>query len=214
MRLTRKELSRFNGNDGVPAYVAFGGKVYDVSGSLLWPDGKHQMLHEAGKDLTETMSAAPHSMEVLKRFPVVGDLIDFEEMDHTADVGIRAHGATIEELFETCAYGMYSVMLDRYDQSREGERSFELENESLEGLLVKWLSELLFYFETECVVFSDFVVRIYGSNRGKRLSASASFCHYDERRNGYAALIKAVTYHNLEIRREKGIYSVEVIFDV
>jgi len=109
---------------------------------------------------------------------------------------------------------MYAVMLERYEPSREGERSFKLGNESMEGLLVRWLSELLFYFETESLIFSDLSVVVSGASDEKRLSARASFCHYDEEKHGYAALIKAVTYHNLEIRREKGIYVVEVIFDV
>jgi SHS2 domain-containing protein len=109
---------------------------------------------------------------------------------------------------------MYAVMLERYEPSREGERSFELCSESTEGLLVKWLSELLFYFETESLIFSDFSAVVSGASGERKLSARASFCHYDEKKHGYAELIKAVTYHNLEIKREKGIYVVEVIFDV
>ena len=214
MLFTRRDLSRFNGRDGMPAYVASEGKVYDVSGSILWHGGNHKMMHEAGKDLTRELDAAPHDMDMLKRFPVVGLLVDFEEIDHTADIGIRAYGKTTEELFETCAYGMYAVMLERYEPSREGERSFKLGSESMEGLLVRWLSELLFYFETESLIFSDLSVVVSGAKVEKKLSARASFCHYDEKKHGYAALIKAVTYHNLEIRREKGIYVVEVIFDV
>jgi predicted heme/steroid binding protein len=68
------ELRRYNGKNGAPAYIAFDGKVYDVSDSFLWKDGKHEALHNAGIDLTEAMKHAPHSGNVLERFPVVGTL--------------------------------------------------------------------------------------------------------------------------------------------
>jgi predicted heme/steroid binding protein len=71
---TREELQRFDGREGRPAYVAFRGKVYDVSESFLWRGGKHQVLHQAGEDLTEAMQEAPHGEELLARFPVVGEL--------------------------------------------------------------------------------------------------------------------------------------------
>ena len=71
---TEEELGRYNGKNGLPAYTAFEGKVYDVSGSFLWKDGNHQVLHDAGVDLSTAMGQAPHGEEVLERFPVVGIL--------------------------------------------------------------------------------------------------------------------------------------------
>jgi predicted heme/steroid binding protein/uncharacterized membrane protein len=71
---TLRELKEFDGKSGKPAYVAFKGKVYDVSGSPLWADGKHRGRHFAGTDLTEEITNAPHAEEVLVKFPVVGEL--------------------------------------------------------------------------------------------------------------------------------------------
>jgi predicted heme/steroid binding protein len=68
------ELAKCNGEDGVPAYVAYKGKVYDLSTSFLWKDGKHQALHKAGVDLTDAMEKAPHGDDLLAKFPVVGTL--------------------------------------------------------------------------------------------------------------------------------------------
>ena len=73
-RFTEKELQRFSGEEGSPIYVAFKGKVYDVSNSRLWTNGAHQGRHSAGKDLTKSISNAPHKEEVLAKFPVVGEL--------------------------------------------------------------------------------------------------------------------------------------------
>jgi predicted heme/steroid binding protein len=62
-----EELSRFNGKDGRPAYVAYEGTVYDVTKNIQWSGGEHQYEHKAGKDLTNDMLNAPHSGDVLKR---------------------------------------------------------------------------------------------------------------------------------------------------
>ena len=71
---TSEELLRFNGKDGNPTYVAFHGKVYDVSKSRLWPKGLHMNRHASGKDLSADFSAAPHGTEVFERYPQVGVL--------------------------------------------------------------------------------------------------------------------------------------------
>jgi predicted heme/steroid binding protein len=70
----KEELARYNGKDGAPAYVAYQGKVYDVSDSFLWQNGRHQVLHNAGEDLTDSLEQAPHGVEMLERFPVIGIL--------------------------------------------------------------------------------------------------------------------------------------------
>ncbi|MBC7190561.1 cytochrome B5 [Candidatus Aerophobetes bacterium] len=79
-KFTEKELVFYDGKNGRPAYIAFKGKVYDVSASFLWKGGVHQVIHQAGKDLTWALSQAPHGEEAIKRFPVVGELIKEEEI--------------------------------------------------------------------------------------------------------------------------------------
>lgn len=70
---TKEELKKFDGSEGV-AYVAYGGKVYDVSQSFHWKRGIHQVIHRAGGDLTEVLKQAPHSPDMLDKFPIVGEL--------------------------------------------------------------------------------------------------------------------------------------------
>jgi predicted heme/steroid binding protein len=72
-QLTVEELKQFDGKEGRPAYIAFNGKIYDVSQSGLWDSGSH-FEHMAGMDLTEIFKDAPHGEEVLERVPVVGEL--------------------------------------------------------------------------------------------------------------------------------------------
>ena len=72
--MTSEELLSFNGKDGKPVYIAFQGKVYDVSKSPLWSKGLHMNRHPPGKELAGEISAAPHGTEVLERYPQVGIL--------------------------------------------------------------------------------------------------------------------------------------------
>jgi predicted heme/steroid binding protein len=69
-QFTLEELKQNNGKNGKPAYVAFKGKVYDVSDDFLWVEGDHQFEHSAGQDLTEAMQHAPHIEDVLERSPI------------------------------------------------------------------------------------------------------------------------------------------------
>jgi predicted heme/steroid binding protein len=72
---TKEEVAQYDGKNGNPAYVVYKGKVYDVSSSFLWKDGKHQIFHSAGLDLTKALEQAPHGGDVIEKFPVVGILL-------------------------------------------------------------------------------------------------------------------------------------------
>ena len=71
---TRDELKKFDGEDGRPLYIVFRGKVYNLSASRLWVNGKHMAVHQFDEDLEATIKQAPHSEEVLNRFSTIGEL--------------------------------------------------------------------------------------------------------------------------------------------
>lgn len=73
-KLDREELGSNDGREGRAALVAVDGKVYDVSASRMWKQGKHVMAHHAGQDLSLAIQAAPHGPEVLERFEQVAEL--------------------------------------------------------------------------------------------------------------------------------------------
>lgn len=72
--ITRAQLALRNGQDRDEIWVAFQGKVYDVTASRLWRDGKHYE-HWAGQDLTEELADAPHTDRVFARFQQIGELV-------------------------------------------------------------------------------------------------------------------------------------------
>ena len=70
----RENLKEFTGKDGKPVYIAYKGKVIDVSNSKFWKTGVHMKRHSSGTDLTADIEAAPHGPEVLDRYPEIGIL--------------------------------------------------------------------------------------------------------------------------------------------
>jgi predicted heme/steroid binding protein/uncharacterized membrane protein len=72
--MDREKLKANDGQESKPTFIAFEGKVYDVSESAKWKNGKHMMRHTAGQDLTAEMKAAPHGPEVFEKFSQVADL--------------------------------------------------------------------------------------------------------------------------------------------
>lgn len=76
LELTLDELSKYNGKDGNPAYIAVDGVIYDVTESKMWKDGEHNG-YTAGKDLTEEIKkVSPHGTSVLKKMKKVGKIVE------------------------------------------------------------------------------------------------------------------------------------------
>ncbi|MFZ5997983.1 MAG: CopD family protein [Nitrospirota bacterium] len=73
------ELSRFDGKEGRPAYIAYKGVIYDVSQSKLWKNGAHMVKHVAGQDLTEVLKTAPHGEDKVLAMKVIGKLLSAAE---------------------------------------------------------------------------------------------------------------------------------------
>lgn len=76
MSMTLTELADYNGQNGMPAYVAVDGIIYDVSDVPQWFNGKHNGV-EAGNDVTAQITGmSPHGVKVLEKLPVVGSIVD------------------------------------------------------------------------------------------------------------------------------------------
>jgi len=73
-KVTQEDLVANDGKNGKPAWIAYQGKVYDVTDSSFWMEGEHMSMHTAGKDLTEDLEMAPHRDENFSRVKLVGQL--------------------------------------------------------------------------------------------------------------------------------------------
>ncbi len=132
----------------------------------------------------------------------------YEEIDHTADVGIRAYGASLNELFANAAEGMFSLIADLERVKPIGEIDVRVTAEDVPTLLLRWLSELLYVHETQHFLFSTFDVRVDGTSLQGRAKGEA----IDKTRHELNLAIKAVTRHRLKVDPTQGI--AEVIFDI
>ena len=72
-RFNKALLEENNGENSQPILVAYNGKVYDLTTSPRWRNGKHMGVHNSGNDLTSSLTNAPHNAEVFKKFDIVGD---------------------------------------------------------------------------------------------------------------------------------------------
>jgi SHS2 domain-containing protein len=135
----------------------------------------------------------------------------FEILEHTADAGIIAHGARLEELFANAALGMFSLMADLDSVRPQDERRVDVTARDLEGLMVRWLTELLYFLDAESLLFSRFDVEeatetgLRARARGERIDAARHRLHFG---------VKAVTRHLLEVTPEDGGYRARVLFDI
>jgi SHS2 domain-containing protein len=136
--------------------------------------------------------------------------MQFEVLDISGDVGIRAYGGSLEELFINAASGMYSLITDTDAIERRKTVEIEVESLSLEGLLVSWLNELIFQFDTYGFIGKEIEIMEFSEGR---IKASIRGEEFDEERHEKRLLIKAATYHNLKIVRD-GEWRAEVIFDI
>ncbi|MCK4366434.1 MAG: archease [Thermoplasmata archaeon] len=132
----------------------------------------------------------------------------YELIEHTADVAVKAYGKDLSELFANAALGMFNVMTDTSTVKSVGEYTVEVESADLEGLLVDWLSELLYLFDTQEVFLREFDVTIDGN----KLTASVRGEKLDRERHPLKSDVKAATYHMLEINEEEGY--VIVLLDI
>ncbi|MGB6894339.1 MAG: archease [Dehalococcoidia bacterium] len=135
----------------------------------------------------------------------------YELLEHTADAGIVAHGATLAEAFCHAAEGMYSLMVEPESVKERESRQVVVSAEDSEGLLTAWLLELLFLTETEEMVFRRFAIDELGP---RELRGRAFGEPLDLSRHRTGVGVKAVTRHLLEVAQEDGGYRVRVLFDI
>lgn len=130
----------------------------------------------------------------------------FVEAAHTADWELHAWGPDLPALLEQAARGMYRLTGARLKDSPRETRRIEILFTEPESLLVDFLSELLYILETEWLAFDQFNLTIEDNSLHAELSG-APLDTIDKE-------IKAVTYHNLEVRESKRGLEANVVFDV
>lgn len=132
-------------------------------------------------------------------------------IDHTGDIGIEVQGKTLPELFRNAAYAFFDIILGKAKVKSTLEETISVSGNDYEQLLVNWLSEFLYLFETKKLIFSNIQVKKLD---GKRIEAVAAGEVYNPQTHSIKTEVKAVTYHGLKIEKKGSIYSTVIIFDI
>lgn len=135
---------------------------------------------------------------------------EFEIINHTADVGIRAYGANIGQAFANAARALFSLMVEPDNVGEVIYRDIELTAQDQESLLVEWLNELIYLFDVENIIFKRFeIIEINNT----QLKARGYGEKVDISKHKLKTGVKAATYHMLRV--DKGDdYQVQVLFDI
>ena len=134
----------------------------------------------------------------------------FEILNHTADVGIIAYGADMEAAFANAAKAMFSLITELDEVAEAAHQDIELTAPDRESLLVGWLNELIYLFDTEQLILKRFEITRLSQTHLKARSYGQKV---DSARHKLKMGIKAATYHMLEVSTDNG-RRVQVLFDI
>lgn len=140
----------------------------------------------------------------------------FEILDHPADMGFRCRARTMEELFARCARGLTSVLVDLAAIQLELSREFEFEGEEIDLVLYNWLSEILFLFDAEGLLFSKFEVKKFMTtdSGSTRMEASLHGQRFEGSKHEIKTYVKAITLHQLKVERKANEIEAQVFLDI
>jgi SHS2 domain-containing protein len=139
----------------------------------------------------------------------------YEVFDHTADIGLHAFGQTLPELFIHAAEGMESLVVPLEQIHASVTREIAVEGHDAVSLLIAWLNEFVFLFDTEFLLFRQFEIdSLTESETGMHLKGRASGEPYDAQRHDLSSAIKAVTWHEAAVEHTDEGYKARIIFDI
>jgi SHS2 domain-containing protein len=135
----------------------------------------------------------------------------FEILEHPADIGFRAYGRTLPELFANSAIAMLSIAGELEDIEPKNEYTLEAAGSDYESLLVNWLSEVLYFFDGRRIALRNFEVLELEPDRLRALARGEP---RDAERHRAKLIVKAVTWHQLKVARYDDGWAAEVYLDI
>jgi SHS2 domain-containing protein len=135
-------------------------------------------------------------------------------LDHMTDAVIEAHGVTLEEAFEQAARGLVDTMVDIAGVRPDREVTIEAEGHDPESLLFDWLDKVMLLLVADGFAMSEFSAKIQERQGNYSLKGTAKGEKLDLSRHHYKVEIKAVTYHEMLVKREGGRAMVRFLLDL
>jgi len=136
---------------------------------------------------------------------------EFRILEHTADIGFEAFGATRERMFANAGRALLFLITDPDNLRESGSASIRLESVDPASLLVDWLSEILYLCDAENWLFRDFEI---GRLTDLSISAAGRGERFDPARHQIKLLVKAITYHQLAVEQTAEGWRCQVYVDI
>lgn len=136
--------------------------------------------------------------------------MDFEILDVSGDIGIKAYGNSCEDVFVNAGMGMYSLITDISGVEEKKDLAIEAKADSIEGLMVNYLNELVFHFDTYGFIGREIrgLSLFTGGTPNSELltlnyalKARITGEDFDPDRHERRLLIKAATYHKIRVEK-------------
>ncbi|MEM3421429.1 MAG: archease [Candidatus Hadarchaeum sp.] len=138
----------------------------------------------------------------------------FDWIEHPSDIGFRAYGRDLAEAFENAALALFEIMVDTSKVDPKERRDVELAAEDELALLYDWLDRLIYFHDSENLVFSRFTAGIEKTRRELKLSAQVWGEKFDPAKHPERTAVKAVTYHLMEVGQGKDGTYVQAVVDI
>ncbi|NHJ20272.1 MAG: archease [Candidatus Lokiarchaeota archaeon] len=140
----------------------------------------------------------------------------FEFREHTADVQVRSWGPTLEEAFSQTAYSLMETITPNLRKiTPKIEKRITIEAEDKEALLFDFLSEFLYIFDVEELVFSYILVeKIERSKDFYKLQAILKGEKFDSKKHEIGIEVKAITYSFLNIEERHDCIIIDIVYDI
>ena len=142
--------------------------------------------------------------------------VGYRFLDHTADVSVESQGRSLEEAFEQTAYSLIETITPNLTLiSPTTERIIKIEAEDKEALLFDFLSEFLYLFDVEQLVFSDVKIETIKKENDKyQIRATVKGEKFDKNKHEIGCEVKAITYSFMEIEEKKDRVKIKIVFDI
>ncbi|RLG85755.1 MAG: archease [Thermoprotei archaeon] len=140
----------------------------------------------------------------------------FRFLEHTADVLVEVWAPKLEELFEEAARAMFEIITDTSKVDPSLCREVETEGFDLENSLYRWLEELLIIHDSENLVFGKFRVHKFEKLGEDRYVIRGEACGepFNIDKHEPRTVVKAVTYAQMQIRKENSLWKATIVFDI
>lgn len=135
----------------------------------------------------------------------------YKEFEHTADIGVKIYGNTLEELFQNAGYALFDTIVNAAAITPAISRTVEISGVDSEMLLMNWLRELLYLCSVHQEVYVKFEL---DSLKTDALKATIKGEPLDPDKHDFRTEIKAITYHQFSVKHENDLWQAHIIFDV